>query len=331
MKKEYLVLVALILGLSAYLFFRDSDKIEYELPEVPHMAKNTITRIEMIKGDKTLVVIKEDGKWVTGEKHYAADANKVEAMLKAIEDFNLTAMVSEAKDYGRYNLSDDTKITVKAKDKDGKSLEIDLGKPAGTHRHSFVKLPGDPRVFHGSGNFQEVFDLEADAIRDKVVLQFNPEEITGISLKNKEKSLVLTLKTVAEKEEIKAQAEEKPIEGKAVKEKDLSEKKETKKWEAAEGEAVNEPEIKALISELANLRCETFISDKTREDFKSPRFEIELNGINNYSVALFDPQSKEAETFSGISSASPEPFVLPKWVAEKIMPEFSKLLKTAKD
>jgi hypothetical protein len=331
MKKEYLVLLALILGLSAYLFFRDADKIEYELPAIPHMAKNTITQIEIIKDGKTLMVTQEGGKWGIGEKHYAADSNKMEAMLKTIENFKLTAMVSEAKDYGRYNLTDDTKITVKAKDKDGKILEIDLGKPAGTHRHSFVKLPGDPRVFHGSGNLREVFDMDADALRDKVVLQFNPDEITGITLKNKEKSLVLTLKTVAAKEEPVAQAGEKSEKDKAVAEKGLSKKKETKKWETADGEVVNEPEIQSLISELSNLRCETFISDKTKEDYTSPLYTIDLTGSTPYSVALFDLQSKEAEKFPGVSSASPEPFVLPKWVAEKIMPEFSKVLKTAKD
>jgi hypothetical protein len=329
MKKEYYILLAVILGLSAYLVLRDTDKIQYDLPEVPAMAKNAVTTMEIQQAGKTLLVSKEGGKWVLGEKKYTADANKVDAMLKAIEEFKLTAMVSEAKDYGRYNLSDDKKITVKVKDKDGKTLEIDLGKPAGAHRHSFVKLPGDSRVFHGSGNTREVFDVDAEALRDKRVLSFHPDEIREISLKYKGQTLKLVLKTVSGEDPSTEPAKEKPEPGKAVAEKDVSAKKEAKKWETSDGKAVNESEVQTLISELSQLRCESFLPDKTVKDFKSPLYTLELTGGTSYAITLFDKESIEAEVFQAVSSASEEPFVLPRWVAEKIMPDFSKIIQAA--
>jgi hypothetical protein len=330
MKKEYLILIALIVGLSAYLILRDSDKIEYELPEVPHMAKNAVTSIGIQKAGKALLVSKEGGKWVMGEKRYTADANKVDAMLKAIEEFKLTAMVSESKNYERYNLTDEKKITVKAKDKDGKTFAFEIGKTAGTHRHSFVKIPDDPRVFHGSGNLEGDFDVDEEILRDRVVMQFSPEEITEVALKHKDQSLILVLKTLPAEEKAEEPISEKPGKDKPVTEKDLTGNKESKKWQTANGKPVDETQVKTLLSELAHLRCRTYLPGKTTEDFKSPLYTLELKGAATYSLTLFDKESKEAEEFQAVSSASSEPFVLPKWVAEKIMPDFANLVQSGK-
>ena len=48
-KKEYIVLVIIILALSAFLFFRKTDRTLYELPRISEASKKDITKIEITK------------------------------------------------------------------------------------------------------------------------------------------------------------------------------------------------------------------------------------------------------------------------------------------
>ena len=59
-KKEYLVLVVLIVALSLYLALHRRDKSHYRLPELPRVAEKDISKVEISKQDKTIVLNKKD-------------------------------------------------------------------------------------------------------------------------------------------------------------------------------------------------------------------------------------------------------------------------------
>ena len=60
------------------------------------------------------VLNKKGNNWYVSPEGYPVDSGKIKTMLDVIENLTVTAMVSESKNYDRYDLSDDKKITIKA-------------------------------------------------------------------------------------------------------------------------------------------------------------------------------------------------------------------------
>ena len=149
-KKEYIILLIIIIALSVYLVMRRGDRTLYELPEMPQVPQKEITRLEITRGKTVIDLTKKDDSWYIAPKEYPADAGKVKNMLDNIEKLTLTALVSESKNYNLYDLSGDAKINVKAWQGDSLKRDIDVGKTASSFRHTFVKTAGDDRVFHAA-------------------------------------------------------------------------------------------------------------------------------------------------------------------------------------
>jgi hypothetical protein len=103
-------------------------------------------------------------------------------MLNVFETLTLTALVSESEDYIRYDLHAGKKITVTAWQEDSLKRNFDIGKPASSFRHTFVKLNDDSRVFHARDDFRGKFDLAEDNLRDKSVLSFKITDIQEIQI-----------------------------------------------------------------------------------------------------------------------------------------------------
>jgi len=165
-KTEYIILLAVILALSLYLSLRKSDKLSYELPRLPAVAKMDISKIEITKKGAPVILNKVNGGWNIGPQEYQADADKVTNMLGIIENLTLTAMVSESRDFSRYELDDEHKITVKAWSAEKLGREFDIGKVAPSYRHTFVRLKGNDCVYHARENFRHTFDLGVEDLRE---------------------------------------------------------------------------------------------------------------------------------------------------------------------
>ena len=76
-----------------------------------------------------------------------------------------------------------------------------------------------------------------------------------------------------------------------------------------------------MLNALANLRCEKFINDSKKEDFKSPLFTIELKGGQDYSLSIFAKAGENDPNYPALSSGSDYPFELSTSQVERIMKE----------
>ena len=126
-KKEYIILVLIIAGLCVYLFIRSSDHTFYQLPHLAKLEQQDIAKIEILKQGNSIVLKKRDNQWYLEPAGYLADKNKVNTMLSALDALTLTALVSESKDYNRYDLNDEKRITVKAWQQDMLKRNFDIG------------------------------------------------------------------------------------------------------------------------------------------------------------------------------------------------------------
>lgn len=305
-KKEYIILVIVIVALSLYLYSRKSDKIHYQLPNISDIAETEITKIEIVQSGNSIILNKKDDKWRIGQK-YPADTSKVEKMLDAIKNLTLTTLVSESENYNRYDLSDDKKISVKAWATDNKIREFEIGKVASSWRHTFVKLPNNPSVYHAKENFRSAFEQTVDALRDKNVLAFNKNEIQQISISKDKQTTVFSQKQIPVEIDVKDEAE------------NTEQKNSEIIWENANGEKQDEAKINSLLGELSNLRCEKYIVDKTKNDFEAPEYVINLKGMQKYSLSIFAPKDKEIKNRPAVSSTNDYPFILSMRQADNII------------
>jgi hypothetical protein len=317
LKKEYIILALIIVGLTVYLFMRKGDRTLYELPVLPEVAKKDISKIEISKGDRSIVLNKKDDQWFIGPRQYPADQNKIKALLDVLEDLTLTTAVSESKDYIRYELNDAKKINVKAWQADTLRRNFDIGKTASTFRHTFVKIDADERVFHARDNFKNKFDQTTDKLRDKAVLSFETADIDEILITKDQATLRLTRTEASEEKapqtEEQADAQTPPA-PKMV-------------WQSAEGKLGDDANVNRLLSTLSNLRCDTFIDDRKNEDFTSPLYTVQLKGGRDYKLSIFAKAKEEDPNYPATSSASDYPFLLSKNVSDRILINPEDLLK----
>ncbi|MDY6970781.1 MAG: DUF4340 domain-containing protein [Thermodesulfobacteriota bacterium] len=316
-KKEFIILVAIIIALSLYLMLRNPDRTNYQLPETPTVAAKDITRMEITRKDSSINMKKKLDTWHIVPQEYVADTQKAKEMLDAIEGLTLTALASEAKDYGRYDLTSDKRITVRAWAGDTLKSEFDVGKAASSYRHTFVKIVGDHRVYHAKNNFRGKFDQSLEDLRDKAVLSFEKEEIREIGFTKDKESIVLIRKELPAETDIDQDSEAK----------DQTPPKTETVWESAEGKKADESEVGSLLSTLSSLRCDAYVDDRKSEDYTDPVFTVRLNGEKGYTLSIYDKTDKEDKKYPTISSENDYPFLLSDWQAEKIMAAPDKILK----
>ena len=308
-KKEYIILPLVIIALSAYLVMRSSDRTQYQLPDIPQAAAKDISRLQITKGQTSIVINKKDDKWYIAPDEFPADANKVKNMLKAIEKLTLTALVSESKNYNLYDLDEEKKINVKAWQGENLRRDVDLGKTASSFRHTFVRPAGDERVFHARGNFKNNFDFSVDDLRDKLVLALNPADIQLIQVIKDQQTLTISKSqapVVVDNTEAEKKSDPAPGAKKSV-------------WQAADGRPADETAVNQLLNAVSDLHCEKFINDRQKEDFTSPLFTLQLKGAQEYSLSIFSKTADKDTDFPAVSSGSNYPFLLSGSQVDRIM------------
>ena len=316
-KKEYLILILIIAALSAYLFMRSLDRTLYQLPEIQSLNPNEITKIEITQNDGSIVLEKKDNQWYLELGGYLADADRVKDMLRVFETLRLTALVSEAKDYSRYDLHAEKRISVKAWQGDTLQRNFDIGKAAPSFRHTFVRLGDDSRVFHASDNFRSKFELTVDSLRDKNVLSFRPADIHEVQITRDQTFVKLVRNKVPVAPAVSQEENADTASAAAVK----------FEWQSSEGEKGNDQNINRLLATIGNLRCEQYIYDRDKDSFSDPIYTVKLKGVQDYRLDIFAKLKKDDKNHPAISSASDYPFFLSDSQAQQIMINPEEVLK----
>lgn len=296
-RKEYVVLVALIAALALYLALRRDDRSQYTLPAVPALKAEEITRLELTRDAQTIEIAREGERWLVGPERYPADLKKVQEMTAGLAGLTLTALVSESKNYTLYELDETHRITVKAWQGDQLRRSLDVGKVAPSFRHTFVRLAGDERVFHAQDALRHRFNTSAEELRDKTVLAFNRTDIREIELIQGQNRIAL--KPAPEPEKTAADPAE--------------------RWQTAEGRPADPAAVEALLTQLATLACEKFLPEKNPADLKDPVFAVVLKGSAEHRLSVYAPLGPEDKDQPATSSAAAQPFLLSDFQVKQIV------------
>ncbi len=187
-----LILAALIVLLGVYLARRGTDRTHYELPALPPVAVQEITRLEIEGLGKRQILIRRDDRWLTEEKHHPADPARMREMLEALAATWLTALAAESGSLAPYDLDDSRRLRVRAFAGERLVRDLEVGKTAPSFRHTFVRLPGDGRVYHATENYRFRFESALDEVRSRTVLAVRRGDIREILLEAAGRTLALT-------------------------------------------------------------------------------------------------------------------------------------------
>jgi hypothetical protein len=290
-KKEYILLVLIILGLSLYILFGRPKGTHYTLMSLPEIKESEFTKIRLNTPDGSILLKKKKGRWFVSEKAYPADEQKVKRILDVLDDLQVTALVSESGNFARYDLDEDKKVRLRAWAGEDLVRDFTVGKLAPTRQHTFVSLSGDENVYHAPGSFRNYLKGKIAAWRDKTVLAFTPKEIKELNFVAQESSMTV----------LKQKAEDKNVEA----EQDQLKNENQELWKTAEGMKISRDKVQDLLSYLNNFECKGYIQDAGRDELKGEplKIQIVLKGKQKHSLSIYASGAKK-ESYPASSSDS---------------------------
>ncbi len=289
-KKEFIILGIVIAAAAAYLFLRGEDRTRYSLPAVPALAASEITKIEIDRQGRKVVLVRREGRWMIEPEGFAAAPKSAEEMLAALSGLTLTALVAESGNHALYELDEANRIHVKAWQGERPARELFIGKTAPSYRHTFVRLAGDERVFHARDNFRFHFMGGPDDLRDKTVLSFTPAIEKG-------------------GERVLFRREPETAAGGADT---------PGAWRGPDGKAADAGRLRQLLGELSSLQCDGFKDGAERSALGPPLFSLALKGAADHTLEIFAPAGEE-KRHPALSSQSAAPFFLAEDQVQRLM------------
>jgi hypothetical protein len=297
-KKEYLVLLTVIIILALYLALRPTGNNLGGLPQPAALDSAALNRLVITdKEDTALELVKKDARWFIEPHGYLGDTAKVKNMLKAISDLTLTALVSESGNYERYGLAPNEKKSVQALSNGDTLRAFDIGRTAPTQQHTFVLLAGDPNVYHARGQIARTFDHTVEGLRDKTVFDFDKADVTAITLQQGGRSMTLTQQAHAEP-------------GEATEPRDPDRTALTE-WRDAAGRTVDQDAVNRLIDGMARMDCDAYMDDQASERLSDARWTVTFETPEgNFTLMVFDRENGEDPDIPALASSNPYAFFL---------------------
>jgi len=325
-RKEYIILLIIIVISVSYLLKKDNDKTEINLPELVRIDKKDIKKIEIKNSKGKFVLAKNDNKWKLEQSGFPVMEGKAEKMLELLSDTDISDLISKTGLYERYGLTENNRAVVIAYKDNAKIRELEIGNKAEAGNRTFVKLKGDKNIYQARGDFKNVFDIDKDNIIDKKIFTFYKDDITELIINQGEKKYHF-LKV--DESELKN--------GKKKKSEEANDVKKEKKliWVNADNKAeANNEEIDAYISDNSSLRCESYIE---KGKFKNKEITLDIIFIDknrrNYRLSLYGNLS-DIKNINKITATSPDRgflFIMSKDRIEKLLKNFKTFVSKKSD
>ncbi len=310
MKKEYLILIALIAGLSAYLGLKKDDQVHYELPVLAALDTKELDRVDITQNKETLTLSKSDKGWTVTEESFPVDQAAIDSVLDTIKDLKLSALVSEAGDKIRYELDTARAIQVTAWAGETEKRVFVIGKTAPSFNHTFVMLNDGNKIYQADKSFRNDFSKTVDEFRDKLVLSFETETIKKLTLEKAGITRNLVLKI--------------PEPLKEGKKGDDTAKEPSGTWQFEDGTSADKTAAQDLLSSLSHLECQGYLKKTETKALEKEKALYRITLENGVDISLFE--QTDGETMAGQATSTPYAFTIDSYKAKDIVSYVDKLL-----
>lgn len=185
-----LVLVVLGLALGAYIYFVESKRpapsaAANEKPKLFDVKPDAITELKLTSSSGESTTVKKDGTtWKVTEPIQAdADQAELSSLTSSLSTLELQRTVDEnPSDLSAFGLQT-PKASVGFKAGDAQDFQyVQFGAKTPTGSDMYAKLASENKVFLVSGFLETTFDRKTFDLRDKSVLKFDRNGVTGIEV-----------------------------------------------------------------------------------------------------------------------------------------------------
>ena len=303
-KKEYILLIVLIIGLGVFIWKDKTDQMHYQLPTLQELSPAEVTKVQLGQDEKSATLLQTDDQtWVLEQDNFPANTAQVEKILQAVADLSLSAMVSESEQYARYDLTEPKVIEVKAWSEGELKRHFFVGKAASTYQNSYIRMDGDPAVYMAQSNLRLPLNQDASSLRDKTVLTFSPKDITRITLTTPKESVHLSMQEMDK--DFAAQNGTRP--------------KPEPVWQKATGQEMDTAQVNALLDHLSGLKCARYLLDTSGKDLGPASMHILLQGEKAHDLKIYSQALSSEEGTAATSSKRSYPFVLSAYNGKQIL------------
>lgn len=300
--KEYVLLLLVIIGIGLYLLLRPSDGVQYELPELAALNTRDADTVRISSANSSFSLRRSNETWRIEGKGYEADGDRVQEILDQIADPGISALVSQSGDSTRYHLDPERRIRVEARG-DGETLrELILGKSAGEVANTYIKLPGDEKIYMAERDLRGTFDVTAGDLRDRTVFRVDREAVRSVRLSSVNGSRTIRR---AEREQAGSNATEGPA------------------WHDAQGNRIDSDKVGELLRSLETVTCREYREGLSRN---GTGYRIRVTTNSTHRLRLFEPKGEGATAFEGESSQARDAFVLPGYKGQGVVSAMKGLL-----
>ncbi len=186
-----LVLSAVIWWSNRKAATADKAPVETSTVKLLNLPEDQIRNVEIRKRSGETINLQRDGSlWqITAPKPFRADPDVVSSMLSTLSSLSSDRTVEEkATGMDQYGLNQPV-IELSVADKNKKTTRLLIGDdtPAGTA--VYAAIAGDPRVFALSSYKKNSFDKTPNDLRDKRLLTFESDKVSGIELTAKKQTI----------------------------------------------------------------------------------------------------------------------------------------------
>jgi hypothetical protein len=98
-------------------------------------------------------------------------------------------------------------------------------------------------------------------------------------------------------------------------------------WQSPDGKQADAISLNRLLTALAKLSCDAYITDRNKDAFSDPIYTVKLKGIQDYQLDIFAKLQTDDKNHPAVSSANDYPFFLSDSKVEKITINPEEMLK----
>ncbi|MGB7761378.1 MAG: DUF4340 domain-containing protein [Bryobacteraceae bacterium] len=185
-----LVAVAILAVLGGAIWFSNKKQAQKEKapadasPKIVSIAEAQFREIRLQKAGAEPVVLHLDkGKWaLTAPQPLPADPEAASSLVSALSSVSGDKTIEEnATDLAPYGLASPA-LKAQVIETDGKQVELAIGDDTPTNSGVYAKVSGNPRVYMVASYVKTSLDKTVNDLRDRRLLNFNPERLTRVKL-----------------------------------------------------------------------------------------------------------------------------------------------------
>ncbi len=300
--KNIIIPVASIIILGLYLIFNTTGKMNYKIPEFNSVQSGTIDRIQIQSEKGKIDLYSDNGIWKINPDNFRAEPSKINEILSFLENPQFIDMVSNTKNYQNYGLAKDKYIDIKALKKGDTDKnpvrELYIGDLNESRRFAFIRRPDNKAVFTVKESIRKLFDVSANDILDKKILDFDSTKIDKIEVITNNTKTTITKSVDSDNKDV---------------------------WKSDKGVELDSNAVGQSLRYLANSRFDSY----------SPAGETRGEGniftINLYSdktLSSFTITKKNEKNYTAYSSYAVKDFILAENTATQIIKMSGDILKT---